>query len=422
MSHIAFIDSNKAGLGAIRAAKRLGHRVTFLRSSDLKFLHDGAEFDGIASLIDRTVEIESISNIDKLTELLRKVNDEDPLDAVITVLEASVYAAAVASERIHVPCTSAEAIYKCRNKDVTRGVLKEADIPSAAYCVTHSLETAIQFANSIGYPVIVKPCEGLGSILTRRIYGDQEMKLYFDTIESQLGEVQPGLRKAVRQDILVEEFLVGPLMSAEIGLMNNEAFCFMVTQRKQYAENPSVELGSTMPAVIDQAGWSDIAAYAARVLNTLNLNVGIFHVELIMTKNGPRLVEVNARVMGGTMPPLFNYCTGMDIFEELINIHLGITPKLPDRNEMRDVSSRVLGSSQAAHVHDTLAVDWLHDLRNEFLSIDVPIEKGQAIRKMVNNYSSIGSFYISASPNEDSSRRADRHVEMIADKIGFSLC
>jgi biotin carboxylase len=205
--------------------------------------------------------------------------------------------------------------------------------------------------------------------------------------------------------------------------MNNEAFCFMVTQRKQYAENPSVELGSTMPAVIDQARWSDIAAYAARVLSTLNLNVGIFHVELIMTKNGPRLVEVNARVMGGTMPPLFNYCTGMDIFEELINIHLGITPKLPDRSEMRDVSSRVLGSSQAAaHVYDTLAVDWLHDLRNEFLSIDVPIEKGQAIRQMVNNYSSIGSFYISASASEDSSRRADRHVEMIADKIGFSLC
>lgn len=54
--HIAFIDSNPVGLGALRAAKRAGHHVTFVSSNRFAAFIGGIEAVQNAQHSDQVVQ------------------------------------------------------------------------------------------------------------------------------------------------------------------------------------------------------------------------------------------------------------------------------------------------------------------------------------------------------------------------------
>ena len=68
---------------------------------------------------------------------------------------------------------------KC--KSAMKAYYAKAGIPTARYHVVDDYESTLAFAHRVGYPVIVKPDNGVGAASTYRLANDEELQYFFAT-------------------------------------------------------------------------------------------------------------------------------------------------------------------------------------------------------------------------------------------------
>jgi hypothetical protein len=84
-------------------------------------------------------------------------------------------------------------------------------------------------------------------------------------------------------------------------------------------------------AVYDSMEWlppgeaevDGLIAYTRGVLDAVGMRFGAAHVELMLTEDGPRLIELNARPHGGGNPPLNRHATGDSQIDRTVRGVLG---------------------------------------------------------------------------------------------------
>jgi hypothetical protein len=172
---------------------------------------------------------------------------------------------------------------------------------------------------------------------------------------------------------VIEEKLVGELVSVEVGMFDGRPLHYVISSRHRGRADEVVELGCSMPARLDPATWRACEDYAVRVCRTLGLDLGIFHLEMIVTADGPRLVEANPRLMGGAMPILYERFTGQSIQDHLIALHLGSPLPVPALPERRVVSSHRLNTERAGAVADGARFDWVADYAPHIVYLDTEL-------------------------------------------------
>ena len=62
-----------------------------------------------------------------------------------------------------------------------KNIYKSCNIPVARYILVHDYEETVNFANLIGYPVIVKPDNGVGACDTYKLNNLDELNYFFST-------------------------------------------------------------------------------------------------------------------------------------------------------------------------------------------------------------------------------------------------
>jgi biotin carboxylase len=324
--HILVIDANMPGIDTIRQAKRLGHRVSFIRSTNSPVYPDNEETRATLATVDRLVEVSLSSNLAQVAPVACQIHVEKPVDAILCQEESCIETAAEIAELLGVRYTSLRGIKNARNKARARELLAQAGLSSAKYALVHNVEEARLRVREIGFPVIVKPVSGLDSILASAANTPDELEAAVNSLQDGVNKLPEQLRELFSRGILLEERLSGPLISAEIGFLDGQPFEFMISGRTRALEDETIELGAFMPAAIGDEQRSRCFDYARRVCQLIGLDYGIFHIELILTERGPVMVEANPRLMGGIMPSVYQHVTGVNIHDYLIAIHLGDPP------------------------------------------------------------------------------------------------
>ncbi|MFC9049180.1 Alanine--anticapsin ligase [Streptomyces sp. 111WW2] len=317
--HIAFVDSNPAALEAIRLAKEAGHRVTYLQSAD-PFYPPTERNLRIVGSVDHLVDNLVTTDAETVTRVLAARHAADPIDVVTAQLELSAEAVAVACRELGLRGTATEGVLTARRKDRCRAALDEAGLASARHALAETEEAALAAAEEIGYPVILKPPSGADSLLSYVATNPEEAAAGCRGVLTGLDAVPVQWHEQFTRGILVEEYLVGTLVSVELGAKDGEFFPFAVSGRFRWAEDEVVELGSYIPAALSEEQTGACVAYAADVCRAIGLDLGVFHLEIMVTERGPVLVEVNPRVMGGALPTIYRHATGADIFSGLLAI------------------------------------------------------------------------------------------------------
>lgn len=65
-----------------------------------------------------------------------------------------------------------------------------------------------------------------------------------------------------------------------------------------------------------------IESYVVSALDAFGFDWGAAHLEVMLTSDGPRLVEINPRLVGAKIPRLLGYALNCSIHRELIGLHL----------------------------------------------------------------------------------------------------
>ena len=317
--HIAFVDSNAAALEALGVAKDAGHEVTFVQSSQPLYppTQQNRRLEGRA---DRIIGPMITTDAQAVTAALAVCHAEHPIDVVTTQHEMAAESVAAACRALGLRGTSPAAVETARRKDRCRAVLAAAGLPSARYALALDEAGALEAAAAIGYPVILKPPSGGDSLLVSVARTPAQVSAGFGVIKEGLAAVPAHWHGQFTRGVLVEELLTGTLVSVEIGARDGEFFPFCVTGRFRWVEDEAVELGSFIPADLPAKESAECVEYGIAVCRALGLDLGVFHLEMMVTERGPVLVEANPRVMGGALPTIYRDATGLDIYDHLVRL------------------------------------------------------------------------------------------------------
>ncbi len=171
------------------------------------------------------------------------------------------------------------------------------------------------------YPLISKPVDMSGSRGINKIEKAEDLDaLLLDS--SNTGR---------SGEILIEEFMEGPEVSVEMLVKDRVPHVLQITDKLTSGAPHFVELGHAQPSQHPADTQRAIADVARGAAAALGLNNCCAHAEIIVTKNGPKMVEIGARMGGDTIQEqLILYSKGVNMPYYAIKMALGEDFELPD--------------------------------------------------------------------------------------------
>jgi biotin carboxylase len=373
VTHLVFVDSNFAGIEAMSRAEALGYRFSAVMSEALILYHMNDATRRTLAGADRVVWIERTTDPTQLAGALRRILTECPIDAVISHLEYCVEALAQVCVELGLRYTNLDAVRLARNKHLCRARLDSAGVPSARCAFARTLDEAVAGFRAIGAPAVVKPASGGDSLLAAVVSDEASLLRAAATAFDGVAALPPTLHEQFGRGIVIEEKLVGELVSVELGMFEGRPLHYAISGRYRGSADEVVELGGFMPARLDPATWRACEDYAVRVCRALDLDFGIFHLEMIVTADGPRLVEANPRLMGGALPILYERFTGHSIHDHLMALHLGSPLPVPARPERRVVSTHRLTPDRDGVIAAGARFDWVAEYAPHIIYLDTEL-------------------------------------------------
>ena len=220
----------------------------------------------------------------------------------------------------------------CRDKTLTREVCIEAGIPSPRFYRIRGEEDLVAAAAHVGFPAVLKPVSGASSVSTYRVDEDCELaRRYQQTMDAVRGHLKSSgvhsndeeeLIWAKGFDMTLEQFLDGEEFDVDVLLSRGEVAYAGVG--RDLPQPYLREVGSRMPADFPEEKQAEMIAFTARVLQAMGFSEGSFHVELKYTSEGPRLIEVNARIGGAYIAKLHEWVWGVDLVGYYLLTRLGL--------------------------------------------------------------------------------------------------
>ena len=203
-----------------------------------------------------------------------------------------------------------EDMEKVKCKSAMKAYYAKAGIPAARYHLVEGYDDAVKFANEVGYPVVVKPDNGVGASHTYRLHNDAEVRSFIDT----------------KDDVLyvMEEMVKGVVCTYDAIIGANG--------------QPLFESGNVTPLslmdVVNDAGESiyhihkevpeDIRDVGLRTVKAFDVKSRFVHLEFFrlkedqegLGKKGDLVgLEVNMRPSGGYTPDMYNFAYETDVYK-----------------------------------------------------------------------------------------------------------
>lgn len=242
------------------------------------------------------------------------------LTGVATWTEWYLVQTARLARRLGLPTNSPEVMEAARNKATARTLFARHGVPSAASMTARSLLEAALAAETIGYPIVLKPAARAGSIGVIRVDRAEELPHGF---EFAVAGARDGIEST---SVLVEEYLDGPEVSVECVTHRGDTTAVAVTRKRLGAPPYFEEIAHSVDAadpLLDQ-----VAPVAAAAIKVLGITAGVSHVEMRLVNGRPRLIEVNARIGGDMIGHLVKLATGVDLARAAADTACGRAPDL----------------------------------------------------------------------------------------------
>lgn len=301
MDKLLIIGAGEAQLDGIRRAREMGYAVIAVDANPAA--------PGLR-LADHAV----VADIRHAAPIIELARAERVCGVCAFSVEAAVRTVAAVAEALHLPGPSCQAALNATDKQRMREIWTAAGLSSPASIPCRTLMAAESAAQRLSYPVVVKPADSAGSRGVSLVTGVADLP----------AALAAALCQASNGVALVETFMVGVEMSVE-GLMTGGRFVPLACSDKIRTAPPhlldtTVLFPSVQPTSI-QARAVDLVARAAAALG---LDAAPVHAEVMVTAQGPMMVELAARgpgfkVFSGMLP----WVTGIDGVGELIRLSVG---------------------------------------------------------------------------------------------------
>ena len=199
---------------------------------------------------------------------------------------------------------------RIKYKSQMKAYYAKAGLPTARYHLVKGYEDAAEFAHLVGYPVVVKPDNGVGASSTYRLKCDDDLHFFIDHMDDNV--------------YIMEEFVNGHVETYD-GIVDGEG-------------NPVFESGNVTPhSLMDVVNNGEDSIYyivndlsdkirdaGRRTVASFGVKSRFVHLEFFVLdadqeglgKRGDVIgLEVNMRPAGGFTPDMYNYAYETDVYK-----------------------------------------------------------------------------------------------------------
>jgi argininosuccinate lyase len=269
-------------------------------------------------LADRQIPLSPQRPADEIYEACRAALAAAPgRKGVIGFLDSTLPVVARLAEEFGLPGCSPETLRALTDKVWARTRFAEHAVPGPGFRALDAATSAPADRSAavagLSHPLIVKPADSSAGRGVIRVGGPEELDAAWEH----------AARFTKTGRLLAEEEMTGDEISVETVTVGGRTVVLACTEKLTTRGTSFVELGQALPARLPGGLEAEVRSVAEAALKAVGYDHGIAHTEMILTADGPRIVEVNPRPAGDCIMDLIRLARGIDVYDLAADLALG---------------------------------------------------------------------------------------------------
>ena len=252
------------------------------------------------------IRVGNFMDEDDVVRQVRERMTGQPVARVACLWEPGVILAAKIREALGIPGMRVDHAQTFRNKDLMKQRVTAAGVRTPKHASATSIKAVKDAATELGFPLIVKPIAGAGSMDTIRANSMAELEQSLTRVQSY-------------DEVNVEEFIEGEEYTYDTicvdGRIVYENVCYyrpnpLIARSTEWISPQTMTLRDLSPPVVQQG-----ISLGHDVLKAMDFQTGMTHMEWFHTPKGEAVFgEIAARPPGAHTVDLMNYTSDVDLF------------------------------------------------------------------------------------------------------------
>jgi carbamoyl-phosphate synthase large subunit len=302
-----------AGTQACQALKEEGYEVVLINSNPATIMTDTNMADKVYI---EPITLDFVSQIirqERPDGLLPTLGGQTGLNMAVELARAGV----LERENVKLLGTQLTAIEKAEDRDLFRDLMRELEQPVPESTIVTTVEEAVDFANEIGYPIIVRPAYTLGGTGGGICASEEELREI----------VASGIRYSPISQCLIEKSIAG-MKEVEYEVMRDANDNCIVVCNMENFDPVGVHTGDSIVVAPSQTlsdrEYQMLRSASLRIIRALNIEGGC-NVQFALDPLSFQyyVIEVNPRVSRSSA--LASKATGYPIAKMAAKIAVGYT-------------------------------------------------------------------------------------------------
>ena len=215
-------------------------------------------------------------------------------------------------EDFNIPGMRPKELSVIKHKSGMKNFYAKAQVPCARFHLVTDLAESLAFIQNVGYPVIVKPDNGVGAVDTHKISNEDELRHFHETAS---GHVQ----------YIMEEFVPGDIYSYDAIIDSKGQPLLETGNHTMESIMDTVNNLSSSVFYIEKQIKEDLREAGRRCVAAFGVKSRFIHFEFFrltqdhayLGKKGTVVaLEVNLRPSGGFTPDMINFANSTDVYKD----------------------------------------------------------------------------------------------------------
>ncbi|MER5950165.1 ATP-grasp domain-containing protein [Streptomyces sp. NPDC001904] len=355
---------------------------------------------------------------DDLDKTLLRLAEFAPV-CVMAGQEPGVNLADLLSERLGLPTNGTARSRARRDKYHMGETLRAAGLHCAKQFKSRDSGELVRWSEQTGeWPVVVKPLNSAAGDGVFICSDAQEVRRAAESIlqsETIYGDTNT--------EVLVQSWLQGTEYVVDmVSYGGNRYVCGVWEYQKRLLPSGRLIYDRERLLAPDEGPAHELIAYVERALEALGVQFGPTHAEVIVTPQGPALVEVGTRIAGNMHPGFHNVCAGGNQATLTALAYLspadfvrGYAGRHYDKHREAICCTTSTTLSGVVESVDEQAVEAIRDLET-VARLDLKLAPGDLMRPTVDLYSSTMRIFMSGTSMDAIDRDCER-IEELKDRV-----
>ncbi|MGI6065198.1 MAG: carbamoyl-phosphate synthase (glutamine-hydrolyzing) large subunit [Bacillota bacterium] len=248
-----------------------------------------------------------------LEDVFNVIDQEKPEGVIIQFGGQTAINLAPGLEEHHVPIlgTPVKYIDMAEDRKKFEQLLKSLGIPQSEGATATNVEEALEIAQTLGYPVLVRPSYVIGGRAMEVVHSENDLVNYMAT----------AVQVSPKYPVLIDKYILGK--EAEVDAVSDGTDT-LIPSIIEHIERAGVHSGDSMavfpPQTLTEAEKTQIIDYTLKIAHALHVK-GLLNIQYVIKQGKVYVIEVNPRA--SRTVPILSKLTGVPMVKVAIQVMLG---------------------------------------------------------------------------------------------------